>query len=960
VAIQKHPYPGIALEQMAMNGAAGPDGARGSKTLLQAAVVPAICGALAAAAVLLSPLVQVLFGVSSLQQAASPAGLAAAASAALPAAGLVYCALCRDPRARHIISVLAAGGAAAAICALAAALFWSRQSYVALILPMGVQERTAAGSIAVCLSLSALAFIALNRYAADPAGKDNCGKCHLQARVQETAGLLAGTFGFASSFFLLLTFAMEDEASSASPIFQTIPLHHAIAFPLMFAALILARNKVRTAALATFITAAMMTPLAVLLFHNVQEHRTDTLNHTMGHLSVTAQGLAAERQEVFLNTRMLLTALTRAPQIAEAGDACNIHLKQVSLYQPWIQSIGIADAEGRLLCASQPQYLGASVAHRPYFQEARRNRSFTLSEIFPAITGKLQIAQAMPVHPEKPDTPVIIALLDPISFASNPVAGNLEVGLEITFVDRKGTLIALFPGAPGEIGTSIAEQSYVRKALGKGDAVYEDQGPDGIPRLFASRALADGAGVLIVSKERMAVLTPLNEAVRRDFLIITGVLAVILSLGYAVAHWLIFRPLKEMSGFARRLEEGDLHARLPIRPRGEIGSVCQALDHMAASLAEREARLKETRTLFESVFNYSRDSIFITKVRENGEIYIAICNTTGAKALRIPAVIVAGKTLHQVLAKEPADRMVGDLRRVLARGLPMDFEYHQKSTDRYWEGVHFPLRSATGRINSIFTSLSENTERKRADRMKTEFIATVSHELRTPLTSIAGALGLIAAGNAGDVGDKAAKLIKIAHQNAIRLVRLVNDVLDIEKIEAGSMRFDIKPVDLKAAVELSISSLTSYAQQYGVTVKLEDGSLNPLAFADEDRLVQVITNLISNAVKFSPRGEMVVVKLSPCDRRDFIRLTVSDRGPGIPDSFQPRIFGKFSQADNTDTRAKGGTGLGLAICKEIVERLGGRISFDTQAMKGTSFHVELRVAAVPASSQPRQVPGQAA
>ncbi len=265
-------------------------------------------------------------------------------------------------------------------------------------------------------------------------------------------------------------------------------------------------------------------------------------------------------------------------------------------------------------------------------------------------------------------------------------------------------------------------------------------------------------------------------------------------------------------------------------------------------------------------------------------------------------------------------------------------------------GSTFRLRGTDGRIDCIYTTATDVTERRRIDRMKSEFIATVSHELRTPLTAINGALGLIVGGTAGQLGAKAGRLLKIAHDNVSRLVRLVNDILDIEKIEAGRMEFSIQPIDLKAAVTSALNGLAEFAKSYGVSLKFEDNGLAPKVSADDDRLAQVITNIVSNAVKFSPRGEPVTVALTPSDFQDCIRMTVTDSGPGIPEDFRPRLFMKFSQADNSDRRLKGGTGLGLCICKEITERLGGHISFDSVEGAGTSFHVDLPLATANAAS----------
>ncbi len=238
----------------------------------------------------------------------------------------------------------------------------------------------------------------------------------------------------------------------------------------------------------------------------------------------------------------------------------------------------------------------------------------------------------------------------------------------------------------------------------------------------------------------------------------------------------------------------------------------------------------------------------------------------------------------------------------------------------------------------VVAVMRDITERRRVESMKDAFVSTVSHELRTPLTSIAGSLGLLSGGAAGPLPERAQKLVGIAHANSQRLVRLINDILDVEKLEAGQLVLQLAPVDLRDIAARSIEGVSGYAEGLGVTLTLADGEPAPVR-GDADRLIQVVTNLLSNAAKFSPRGGEVKVAVDPETR--IARLSVVDQGPGIPDAFRSRIFQKFAQADSSDTRAKGGTGLGLAIAREIAERHGGRLWFESAEGEGAAFHLDL-------------------
>ncbi|MDQ4080584.1 MAG: hybrid sensor histidine kinase/response regulator [Gemmatimonadota bacterium] len=230
------------------------------------------------------------------------------------------------------------------------------------------------------------------------------------------------------------------------------------------------------------------------------------------------------------------------------------------------------------------------------------------------------------------------------------------------------------------------------------------------------------------------------------------------------------------------------------------------------------------------------------------------------------------------------------------------------------------------------------------EQMKSDFVATVSHELRTPLTSMRGALGLLLSGAAGPLSPQGRELLLIANQNTDRLIRLINDILDIEKIESGTITVRCDRCDVKEVLEATIAGVAEYAREHAVRVRLlavESAEV----MGDQDRLIQVFTNLISNAIKFSPAGGEITVTLEAT--AGVTHVSVRDRGAGIPPEFQERIFGKFQQAESSASRRHGGTGLGLAIARAIVERHEGTISFTTTAGVGTTFLVELPCAPVP-------------
>lgn len=238
----------------------------------------------------------------------------------------------------------------------------------------------------------------------------------------------------------------------------------------------------------------------------------------------------------------------------------------------------------------------------------------------------------------------------------------------------------------------------------------------------------------------------------------------------------------------------------------------------------------------------------------------------------------------------------------------------------------------------LFRLRNVTTERN-ASRFKDELIATVSHELRTPLTVISGALGLLRAGAGGQTEPRAIELIDVAHKNSERLSRLVNDLLDVDKLQSGTIDFRFERADLALLLASAVEQNLPYAQGLGVSIDLDVPGEGVIVEVDRDRLLQVMSNLLSNASKFSDRGSRVRVRLRTSAAG--VRISVIDHGRGMSDEFRRRLFTRFAQENRGSENGQAGTGLGLAICKSIVEKHHGRIIVDTREAIGTTFHIDL-------------------
>lgn len=233
----------------------------------------------------------------------------------------------------------------------------------------------------------------------------------------------------------------------------------------------------------------------------------------------------------------------------------------------------------------------------------------------------------------------------------------------------------------------------------------------------------------------------------------------------------------------------------------------------------------------------------------------------------------------------------------------------------------------------------EHEKTKIAFKAKTEFVSTISHELRTPMTSIKGSLDMACAGVLGEMTPQMEKVLKIAQRNSARLTSIINEILDLQKFEAGKITFDIEPLEVQTIIEDAVELNQSFATSHKVSLRYAKPCEGAGIATDEKRLQQVMSNLLSNASKFSPPGSTVKITSEKID--GMVRISVIDEGIGLAESEREKVFDEFSQIDSSDVRAVGGTGLGMNISKRIIEALGGRIDYFKNEGPGTTFFIDL-------------------
>jgi PAS domain S-box-containing protein len=508
-----------------------------------------------------------------------------------------------------------------------------------------------------------------------------------------------------------------------------------------------------------------------------------------------------------------------------------------------------------------------------------------------------------------------------------PVAPERQSVRDVSLVHHHGRLVASVPILDGEtfhgfVFAVLDAGALLEDALENTAVSFSITIRDGDAALFArnpsprreSELLAidlPGARWMLDIRPGLAVVHQAQTLLPEAVLILGVLLALLLAMSlYLLQH------------SAARAREAELANR-----------------ELKVEMARREkaqAQLKEREESYRDLFENAHD--LIQSVSLDGRfLYV---NPQWGQTLGYSPEEVSRLTMFDILHPDSRPRWRELLQRAMTgeRVDKVEAEFVTKSGERVAVEGSCSCKFESDKPVSVRIIFRDITRRKQVEQMKDEFICIVSHELRTPLTSIHGSLGLLANEAAGTIPQSAKRLADIAYKNSERLTRLINDLLDLEKIETGRLPLRMQPIDLAELVEQAVEASRPLAQPLGVELVFGPTLQEARVQGDRDRLIQVVTNLISNAAKFSPKNDKVLISLER--RQGKIRVSVTDHGPGIPEEFRTRIFQKFAQADNAGSGHWVGTGLGLNICKSIVERHGGVIAFETVPHLATTFYFE--------------------
>jgi PAS domain S-box-containing protein len=540
---------------------------------------------------------------------------------------------------------------------------------------------------------------------------------------------------------------------------------------------------------------------------------------------------------------------------------------------------------------------------------------------------------------------------------------------------------AIFPGSNGDELLLVELLTYARTQTPEGALLYKvrladlQAGISGQLRWGKPTAQEAKAGVLVlpldlaprlakhhlrlIQSERKSATDQTGNKLVSILLLLTAALVLVgavLFLGLRLAPALT-RDLRELEAFSRSVvENGFGGQRANISGSVEVVGLARSINHMLDRLYQQHSRLQhESEERYRLLVEGTNAISWEAHWPDQAFLFVS------PQAQTITGIAAPRWLEHQFWSRhlhpDEFDAVLAQRSNAVASRGNYRCEYRFLCADGHYLWLEEiasvleqePEDDAAGglRLRGILLDIDERKqtearlaeERNKVDRLKNEFVSIVSHELRTPLTSIRGSLGLILGGVAGEVAPNLRKLLDIAHVNSERLVRLINDLLDIDKIASGKMDFNLQWLDLLPLVEQALEANQAYAGQLGVRLVLLRGIEGIKVKVDQDRLMQVMANLLSNAAKFSPKEGVVELAMHRFEGR--VRVEVIDHGGGISEEFQRKIFQKFSQEDSSSTRAKGGTGLGLSISKALIEKMGGEIGFTTRPGAGSTFYFDL-------------------
>jgi PAS domain S-box-containing protein len=683
--------------------------------------------------------------------------------------------------------------------------------------------------------------------------------------------------------------------------------------------------------------------------------------------------LMTQLPDLITNSEIAFTKDRESPEFKIAVDSLQKFMVNISSVKPNIRQISILTNNGITIVSTDKQKEGKyqPLGNTTTYFTRDQSRIIVPNFYISAISGKAAMTFAAPLTNKSGDRIGVVAVDLDLQGIDDIIRERTGLGTsgETYLVGRLSTRNVLISGTSPdnkELAKDIKSDGITAAALGKdGEGLYKNY--KGTP-VLGSYIWIDNLNLALLAEISQAEAFEPADRLARDILLIgLSSAGILLTAVYLIARR-ISQPILAIADAANQVSGGNLDSQAPVLTDDEIGILAIAFNQMTSQLRSSGEQLADySRTLEQKVEQRTSeikaiiDNMVDGLVVVNSEDQISQFNPALAGMIGISRnAISRAASYREIFTAEEITNLVTNTRENPKQVFSEEFSLPERRTGKAVATSIFsesntsdehPLKADY--LGTVIL-IRDITAEKEVDRMKTDFISTVSHELRTPLTSVLGFAKLIQKKLEESIfpliqtDDKkvnrnirqVTENIEIIVSEGTRLTKLINEVLDVAKIEAGQMQWNMQPLAITDVIDRAFSATSSLFGQKGLTPVREIASDLPEVNGDRDRLIQVVINLISNAVKFTDRGT-VTCRVTQDDQS--VIVSVIDQGVGISESDQPKVFEKFKQVGDTLTDKPQGTGLGLPISQEIVVYHGGKIWVESEVGKGSTFSFTLPI-----------------
>ena len=684
--------------------------------------------------------------------------------------------------------------------------------------------------------------------------------------------------------------------------------------------------------------------------------------------------LITQLPDLLVNSETAFTKDRESPEFKSSVESLRKFMADIAIVKPNIRQISILTNNGITIVSTDKQKEGKyqSLGNTTTYFTRDQSRIIVPNFYISPISGKAAMTFAAPLSNKSGDRMGVVAVDLDLQGIDDIIRTGTGLGVsgETYLVGRLSTKNILISGANNqEVAKDIKSDGIAAAAQGKdGEGLYKNY--KNVP-VLGSYIWIDNLNLALIAEiSQLEAFEPSDRLARDILLIGLSSAGILLTAVYLIARR-ISQPILAIAEAANQVSGGNLNSQAPVLTEDEIGVLAIAFNQMTSQLKASGEQLSDySRTLEQKVEQRTSeikaiiDNMVDGLVVVDGEDRITQFNPALAGMIGISSKAIAkAKSYAEIFQGEEILNLVTSTRENPKQVFTEEFSLPERRIGKaVATSIYREVATSEGselELNYLGTVIliRDVTIEKEVDRMKTDFISTVSHELRTPLTSVLGFAKLIQKKLDESIfpliqtDDKkvnrnirqVTENIEIIVSEGMRLTKLINEVLDVAKIEAGKMQWNMNTLMITEVIDRAFSATSALFEQKGLTPIRETESDLPNIYGNKDRLIQVVINLISNAVKFTEQGH-VTCRVKQTDKS--IVVSVIDQGVGISEPDQPKVFERFKQVGDTLTDKPQGTGLGLPISKEIVEHHGGRIWVESELGKGSTFSFSLPIAIV--------------